>query len=422
MLLFGLDRRALGLCLLGATLSCAGGLSSSGAPTPVRTPRAAGPPARLLNRSPSDTGLPPIPAIHGPLELKVVYPAPTDLVEVKDSSFLFGSTGTGDATLTVNGVPARVWPNGAWVAWLAFPPDSIMTFQLEARTATDSSSLSYTVHRVRRTVPLLAPVWIDSLSIAPRGRVWWPRGEYLPVTVRAAEGATVRVRLPDGTLVPLEPDVRPDDVLWGVRAFERDTNVLKQPLRADRFAGIIRGVALGPDPGPVVGAPESAAEPVPAETARCPARANCMRRGAPAAADTTAPVIEAFIGADTARARWNVQLAVLDSVPTIVAFDDDTARTGKTDRLTVGRARPGGTYSWFFPTGTRANVSGRIGDDLRLALSRTSEAWVNVADALPLPKGTPPLRATVGSVALTPHAGELSFRVPLSQPVPYVVT
>jgi len=351
-----------------------------------------------------------------------VYPAPTDLVEVKDSSFLFGSTGTGDAVLAINGVPVRVWPNGAWVAWLAFPPDTIMTFELRARTATDSSSLSYTVRRPRRTVPPPLPVWIDSLSIAPRRRVWWPRGEYLPVTVRAAEGASVRIRLPDGTVVPLQADVRPEDVLWGVRAFERDTTVLRQPLRADRYAGVIRGVALGPDPGPVVGPAVTPAASPAINPSGCGARAGCMRRGAATSADTIGPVIEAIIGADSVRVRWNIQLAMLDSLPTVVTFDDDTARTGNTDRLTVGRARPGGTYYWFFPTGTRANVSGRIGDDLRLALSRTSEAWVNVADALPLPKGTPALRATVGSVVLTPHPGELAFRVPLSQQVPYLVT
>ena len=61
-------------------------------------------------------------------------------------------------------------------------------------------------------------------------------------------------------------------------------------------------------------------------------------------------------------------------LPIITEFDDDTAGLGNTDGLTPGRATPGGTYSWFFPTGTRAAVTGRVNDDLRIRLSPGSEA------------------------------------------------
>ena len=47
--------------------------------------------------------------------------------------------------------------------------------------------------------------------------------------------------------------------------------------------------------------------------------------------------------------------------------------------IAVGRAVPGGTYHWFFPDGTRAAVSGRLNDDLRLRLSPESEAWIAAA-------------------------------------------
>src|SRR5215212_8516071 len=55
--------------------------------------------------------------------LRVVYPALTDVVRVRDSSFLFGSVAQGDTRLTINGYPVRVWPNGAWLAWIPFPPE-----------------------------------------------------------------------------------------------------------------------------------------------------------------------------------------------------------------------------------------------------------------------------------------------------------
>lgn len=134
------------------------------------------------------------------------------------------------------------------------------------------------------------------------------------------------------------------------------------------------------------------------------------------------PVIEAIVGIDTARAPWNIQLAVTDSLPAEIVLDDDTAGTGTSDQLTVGRALPGGTYQWFFPTGTHAAATARVGDDLRLDLSRNSVAWVNIADAQPLAAGLPQPRAVVGSVTLTPGQGSLLLRVPATVAVPYQVT
>ncbi len=89
----------------------------------------------------------------------------------------------------------------------------------------------------------------------------------------------------------------------------------------------------------------------------------------------------------------------------MATFDDDSAGEGNTDSLTPGRATPGGTYAWFFPTGTRAAVTGRVNDDLRIRLSPGSEAWVPIADAHPLPAGIPEPPAVVGSVTLMPAAG-----------------
>jgi N-acetylmuramoyl-L-alanine amidase len=79
--------------------------------------------------------------VRGPLAIRVAYPGPDRVVDARDSSFLYGTVGTGDATLTVNGAPARVWPNGAWIAWVALPSDSVMSFHLVARAGGDSAVL-----------------------------------------------------------------------------------------------------------------------------------------------------------------------------------------------------------------------------------------------------------------------------------------
>ncbi|MEP6573946.1 MAG: N-acetylmuramoyl-L-alanine amidase [Gemmatimonadota bacterium] len=420
------SRLNLPLALSLLALSACGSSRAPGGAGPSPASGANGNAASRTGDSSALPGLPPVAEVDGPLRINVVYPAPGDLVDAKDSSFLFGSVGNGKAKLSINGQLVRVWPNGAWLAWLAIPPDSIMTFTLEARTPTDSASLTYAAHRTRRFQVPATPVWIDSLSIVPRGRVWWPAGEYLPVSVRAAQGATVRIRLSDGRTIPLLADPHPEAVPSAVRAFDRDTLHLAQPVRADRYSGILKGTSIGSSLGPVVGRPFPATplqscEPVCVPIRLTPSSAPTSPAGG-IVPDSTGPVIEAILGADTARVRWPVQLTLLDSLPVLTELNDDTAHVGNSDSLTVGRARPGATYNWFFPTGTRAMVSGRIGDDLRLHLSNESDAWVNVADAQPLPAGLPALRATVGSATLTPLPDRLVFRIPLTERVPYAVS
>jgi N-acetylmuramoyl-L-alanine amidase len=362
-----------------------------------------------------------------------VYPPPDAVLQVRDSSFLFGTAGSGDATVTIDGQPARVWPNGAWLAYVALPLDSLMRLRIEARRGADSVVLEYPVRRRladagRHTV---GAVWLDSLSLAPTGRLWLARGEYLTLGVRAAEGAAVRVRLPDGTILPLSPQPQMLEVPPTVRAFDRDTTRLRTPVVRDRYVGLLRGRALGPDPGVMLpiapsGMPALSEAPAvsmapAAQAAPAASNSSALARAALPPADSLWPVVEAIVGNDTARARWPLQVALLDTLPVAVELDDDSTGTGLTDSMTVGRAVPGGTYAWFFPTGTRATVTGRRNGDVRLRLSQSAEAWVPAIDARPLSPGGPAPQAIVGSVSVTRSPDRATVRIPLSQRAPFRV-
>jgi N-acetylmuramoyl-L-alanine amidase len=377
------------------------GLGAAACGARPRLPVVPVPATRILSESlPPSRSLPPVAPVRGPLAIRVMYPAPDAVLQIRDSSFLFGTAGSGDARVTVNGQPARVWPNGAWLAYVALPLDSVMPIRIEARTTADSAVLDYPI---RRLVPdagrlTVGAAWVDTLSLMPTGRLWLSQGEYVTLGVRAAEGAQVRLRLPDGTAVPLNPQPGTLEVPAGVRAFDRDTSRLQTPVVRDRFVGLLRGRAVGPDPGPVLPLPFAL---VPLDTAWA--------------------VVEAIVGADTARARWPLQATVLDSLPLVAELADDTTQGSVPDSMTVGRAVPGGTYAWFFPTGTRAAVTGRRNDDLRLRLSRDAEAWVPVAEARPIARGGPAPAAVIGSVRITPHPDRASVRIPLSQRVPFRV-
>jgi N-acetylmuramoyl-L-alanine amidase len=369
--------------------------------------------------------LPAAPRVPDPIGLRVVYPALTDLVRVRDSSFLFGSVASNDVRLTINGTPVRVWRNGAWLAWVPFPSDMLMQFRIEARLAADSSVLVYPVRRDLRYFPgVIAKggAWIDSMALSPRGQVWLPPTEYLTLSARAAEGSVVRLHLPSGEIVRLLPQKQPEELLPATRAFERDTTKLRTPDEV-RYVGVLRGREMGPDPGPVLHGPSAALVRVLARAAlhcvngtRCPAPYDEL-----VSPEGSWSVLEAARDGDTVRIRWPLQLALLDSLPIVTEFDDDTAGSGTTDSVTVGRAVPGGTYHWFFPTGTRGAVTGRINDEVRIRLSPQSEAWVPVAGAQALPAGVPAPHAIVGAVTLTPGGDRVTLRIPLSQRVPFQV-
>src|SRR6185503_2597288 len=378
--------------------------------------------ARPSNTAPSPVAaghLPAVPLVRGPLAIKVVYPTAGSVIEARDSSFLLGSVGAGDADLTINGAPVQVWPNGAWLAWVGLPPDSVMQFRLVARTPRDSADIVYVARRAVRFVAPDSTVWIDSTSLSPRGRVWLGPTQYLTLSARAAEGSVVRLRLSDGTTIPLVADPRPEEVPDPVRMFDSDTLKLRAPVRPDRYVGVLRGRRLGMDPGPILPATGPALQ----TTLDRPAPGCAADTGCPSAPDGSGnpsgePLLEAVRGSDTARVRWPMQLALTDTLPVVAELYPAQAQGN--EGVVVGRAAPRGSYHWFFPAGTRAAVTGRQNEQVRIGLGPDAEAWVAAADVRALPAGTPVPRAVVGPLAISePAPGLASIRIPLGVRIPF---
>src|SRR2546423_1400578 len=117
-------------CFVFLSASCA---TAPGRPAPPPAPVPPLVPAPLPAANPK---LPPVPAVRGPVQINVVYPKPEQLLTVRDSNFIFGSVGSGDAALRINGVPVPVWPNGAFMGWLPVPPDSAQRYDLIAGNST----------------------------------------------------------------------------------------------------------------------------------------------------------------------------------------------------------------------------------------------------------------------------------------------
>jgi N-acetylmuramoyl-L-alanine amidase len=141
------------------------GLAACAAP-PVATapspePGPASPPKPVvIERAPVpyvNPALPAVPHVTGPLAIKVVYPSANQAIASKDSNFIFGSVGNGDAGLTINGVLTPVWPNGSFMGWLANPPADNPVYEIVARTETDSARLTLPVKIAARPAGPAAP-------------------------------------------------------------------------------------------------------------------------------------------------------------------------------------------------------------------------------------------------------------------------
>jgi len=327
--------------------------------------------------------LPEVDSVTGSLDLRVVYPAEGAIIEASDSTFMFGSTGSGDARLTINGTPVNVAPNGAWLAWVALPPDSVMRFELRATTPRGSGEAVLSASRPRRFNPPAEGPWVDTTSLLPAGPVVMPEHEPVELRVRASPGAGVALLLADGSRIPFAAETSLEEVPWGIRAFGRDTASLGRSSRNDRYVGVATAATLTGDAG-------------------------------------SAAHLEVVLGADTVRTAWPLSLARIPVRGYAVELDDDADRTGTTDGLVIGRALPGGTYHWFWPNGTRARATGRQGDDLRLELAPGIEAWVPARETRPLP-GQPAPRPVVGSVTIREASQGVAVRIPLGVRAPFEV-
>ena len=323
-----------------------------------------------------------------PLRISIVYPDTAEPIQAQDSSFLFGSVGQGrgDVALSINGIPVRVFETGSWLAWVPLPAESLARFHIVARAGTRGGAEQRETTFVARIAqpfrpPAGAVAWIDTTSFAPIDSLTFPAGEGIRLSVRATPGARVRLRM-EGSKeqVWFVPDTAPEEPAWGVRAFSIDSTTYRLPPASNRYVAWL------------------------------PARPLCDA------------ILEAIVGADTARAVWPLVLDTLDRAhPLVVVLNDDTAHTGTSDSLTVGRALPYGTYNWFFPLGTTSVATARWDGQTRLQLSRGAVAWVNTADVVPLAPGTPPPGGTVGSVRLTAGPRSLLVRIPLPARVPFQV-
>lgn len=340
----GFAARALGVALLLAGLAaCAGRTPSSVAPlapTTVTAPR-----------------WPAIPRADGPLAIRVQYPSANAVITARDSTFLLGTVNHGGASLTVNGAPVVIYPNGAFLAWVAMPTRSRPQFDLVATLATGESkrlALPVRLPAERLAVNAVRPPYVDTTTIAPRAGLAMGGNESVRVSARLAAGARAELR----------------------------------PLAC---VGSVPAATTLPLLQPVAG--EVAARDVPAALLRCGGELLVYGANDPAVVVRAVPAV-----------------ANGDSIGLVRVG----AVTADTDAVVIARPIPGGTYKWFILPGTVLRATGRQGDAVRVQLDTGLDVWVDADAVTTLPEGTPMPRRVVSNARVVPGDGYVDLVLPMN--------
>jgi N-acetylmuramoyl-L-alanine amidase len=305
---------------------------------------------------------PAIPQAIGPLTIRVQYPSPNALITARDSTFLLGTVNLGGATLTINGAPVDVRPNGAFLAWVAIPPRSRPSFEFVAtEPAGGTQRLSLPIRLPAQRVPVsaVAPPYVDTTSISPGAGLVMRADEMVRVSARLAAGARAQF------MPSISTSCTPDGV-----------------------SGLPPVLPLHP--------PESgdvASRDVPAGLLRCGGMLMVYAQRDSVAHLRPVPIVS--------------DAGSLGLVRVGTAASD-------TDAVVIARPIPGGTYKWFLFPGTVLRATGKQGNELRVQLDRGLDVWVNAADATPLAPGTVAPRRVVNNARVVPDTGYVDLVLPMS--------
>jgi N-acetylmuramoyl-L-alanine amidase len=348
--------------------------------------------ARPAPSAPTPTpALPPIPRVTGPLDVRVVYPPAGALVGTRDSNFIFGSVGNGDAALTVNGVPTRVRPNGAFLAWLPVPTEP--RYELVATLGRDTLRREHPVRLLppRRALSDTGRLVIDSGSIVPS----WTAGA-------AGAGGATSLSLRDDELVRVAVRAPGNAGVW----VEIDSATRRALVSGALRIGLVGAIAGSAPPRAAArgaGDPTQWATDIPAGQ---------LREGA---------TLVVARGADTL--RFPLRPVAVPSPDAYAALGLGGPVASDTDRVVIARPVPDGTYKWFLLRGTVVPVTGRVGGAARVRLDGSLEAWVDAAevDGGMLPAGYRAPRRVVGNLRVVPESGWVDVVIPVDERPPYLV-
>ncbi len=314
----------------------------------------------------------PVPRISGAtLAIRVQYPSDNQIITSRDSNFVLGVVGSGDARLTINGFPVDVAPNGSFIGWLPNPAAAAPRYDLVAVRDADTARGRVTIrYPVRRLLPANGALRVDSSSVIPGRGLRVGMNEFVRVGVRAPFNATVSVESDDGSKRRVPP-------------------------------------ARTSLPTPTSSTQDDAATffvtDVPARVLAAGARLVIARN------------------ADTVRLTLPAPSVMRSDVRTLGMLKTSVTAGSDTDRTVNARTIPDGTYKWLLFPGTVLEITGARGGFTRVKLDETLEVWVDSGDITALPDGSASAARVTSGFRVLPDVGWVDLVIPMGEKPAFIV-
>ena len=288
-----------------------------------------------------------------------MYPSPNQQLTVRDTNFIFGSTGSGAAHLTIDGHDVPVLPNGAFLAWVPVPSAESPRYMLQATKGAETANLTLPVRlpATPSVLPDSGRLIVDRGSVTPAGAIGL-RGEVrVRVSLRAPANAAVVLRLADGASVPMTHGA---GVTWSAEVSAREL----------AHAGTI-----------------------------------AVSRGRDSVLVQTAAVQQ------------------MDALPRrfVSLLNSDVDATSDTDQVTILRPTPGGTYKWLLFPKTILELTGIRGSSYRVRLDAQLEAWMDSSAARVQNEAAGPPRRTASNARVSANEQYSDLRIPVTDRAAYQV-
>ncbi|MFQ6113601.1 MAG: N-acetylmuramoyl-L-alanine amidase, partial [bacterium] len=309
------------------------------------------------------------------LYLEVVYPREELTITAADSTFIFGSVSEPAAQVFVNGLPVKVYPNGAFLGFVPVTPGDF-TFRCRAVVNSDSVEVLRKVY----IPPYLSSTPRDTLAVDtsyffPGEDIELQAGDFLQVAFKGTPGMIATFTVPglveNGSMVESPPW---KEFYWGESVFGEG-----KPPTTPAIEGVYRGI-YQIEPG------------IEIQDAEIVFELSGMNG---ASVKATAP------GSLTVRN---------DLIPRIAQL---------TEELTVARTGPGLGYQLFLPKGINLWITGKEGTYFRAHLSGAEDVWVPENDLTFLPPGTPIPSSTVTVVRTENLTQKVRVKIHLQERLPF---